>query len=481
MANANENILENNLLCCPITYDLFRDPVLAQDGFTYERQVIEEWIRNHGTSPMTRQPLSIEQLHPNRKVKELVDVFEQLLHQKDYQFKLDVDIKIMEGWPMFQAFGKTIYMAEWLRDKNNRPKVILLKLYGARARKEASFYANLSRHPHIIRTFGFVNDKDNPDKDKTVLLLQEYAPQGNFYDLLQRRKNVRNEKILIQIFLQIIDAMMFLAYNHIVHGDLACRNVLIFHFDENQPERNVIKITDFGLSRHSQLYSRTPGAVSATTTLNIVPIRYAAPEVLLPNATADVYTEKSDIYSMGVLMWEAYSRGSIPWEDIEDDKHVVERVQRGDLLPKPSNCSQSIWSIITKLWSKAPIDRPTFNELKYLLNEQYYSLGGMLENKNLEVSSINVPHGPNWAQINQPKLVPGAGQSHATQPTSMLFLPAQTYNNRSNNNAASSSLMSKQQIFDRIFKALIQPSRAPDGRLMDEEGYYNEDGSRSFF
>ncbi|CAF4074176.1 unnamed protein product [Rotaria sordida] len=111
--------------------------------------------------------------------------------------------------------------------------------------------------------------------------------------------------------------MICLASNHVVHGDLACRNVLVFRFDENQPERSVVKITDFGLSRHSQLYSRTPGA--ARTTLNIVPIRYAAPEVLSSNATSEAYTEKSDVYSMGVLMWEAYSRGSLPWMNIERD------------------------------------------------------------------------------------------------------------------------------------------------------------------
>jgi len=48
--------------------------------------------------------------------------------------------------------------------------------------------------------------------------------------------------------------MIYLVSNHVVHGDLACRNVLAFRFDEEEPEKIVIKITDFGLSKGSQLY-----------------------------------------------------------------------------------------------------------------------------------------------------------------------------------------------------------------------------------
>jgi len=102
------------------------------------------------------------------------------------------------------------------------------------------------------------------------------------------------------MFLQIIDAMVFLAYNHVVHGDLACRNVLVFRFDETNPKNNVVKVTDFGLSRQSKLYSKTSG--SAQTTLDIIPTRYAAPEILLASSESDNYTEKSDVYSMGILM-----------------------------------------------------------------------------------------------------------------------------------------------------------------------------------
>jgi hypothetical protein len=38
---------------CPIMYQLFRDPVIAQDGHTYERTAIEKWLEKNSTSPRT--------------------------------------------------------------------------------------------------------------------------------------------------------------------------------------------------------------------------------------------------------------------------------------------------------------------------------------------------------------------------------------------------------------------------------------------
>jgi hypothetical protein len=51
---------------CPITLDLMVDPVVASDGFTYERAAIEKWIKIKGTSPFTRAPLRSEMLRVPR-------------------------------------------------------------------------------------------------------------------------------------------------------------------------------------------------------------------------------------------------------------------------------------------------------------------------------------------------------------------------------------------------------------------------------
>lgn len=362
--------IPSDALSCPITLEIFRDPVMAQDGHTYEREAIEEWIQNNGTSPVTNQKLSIEHLAPNHAIKKVVDHFENSLREKRFQYVLDVDVRKKKGRALFQTFGKAIYHGEWLPNSDGRPEVILLKIDGARANKEASFYVDLSRHPHIVRTFGLVSDKDEDYDQNSIMLLQEYAPEGSLYELLSERKKPLKEKILIEIFLQIIDAMSYLALNHVVHGDLACRNVLVFRFNEKDPRNIVVKITDFGLSRHSKIY--TAVATVARTIVNIIPVRYSAPEILSTNVTANDYTEKSDVYAMGVLMWEAYSRGTMPWTNIQSDEEVIRRVENGEMLPQPAACSSQYWNIITKTWHRQPNQRPTFDQLQKLFKEQLH-------------------------------------------------------------------------------------------------------------
>ncbi len=59
-------------LLCPITLTIMKDPVLAPDGYTYERSAIEQWLQKHGTSPQTRQRINKNDLVPNRALCELL-------------------------------------------------------------------------------------------------------------------------------------------------------------------------------------------------------------------------------------------------------------------------------------------------------------------------------------------------------------------------------------------------------------------------
>ncbi len=58
--------------CCPITMDWFLDPVVTKYGDSYERDAIERHVRDHGTDPLSRRPLSLEDLFPNRAMREAV-------------------------------------------------------------------------------------------------------------------------------------------------------------------------------------------------------------------------------------------------------------------------------------------------------------------------------------------------------------------------------------------------------------------------
>jgi len=65
-------------LCCPISKQLMEDPVVAGDGFTYDRSTVEALFKHNGCSPMTRQPFKNRVLHQNQKVKsEIVSFKEQ--------------------------------------------------------------------------------------------------------------------------------------------------------------------------------------------------------------------------------------------------------------------------------------------------------------------------------------------------------------------------------------------------------------------
>merc|ERR1719324_1498336 len=54
---------------CPITGCLMRQPAMTPDGVTYDYDAIAEWLSNKQTDPSTNQPLSVDQLCPNRTVR----------------------------------------------------------------------------------------------------------------------------------------------------------------------------------------------------------------------------------------------------------------------------------------------------------------------------------------------------------------------------------------------------------------------------
>jgi serine/threonine protein kinase len=329
---------------------------MGDDGHTYERKAITEWLTINGRSPITRQPMNINSLKTNYTVKKMIEELRSTpqAQQAQCQFQLDVDIRKTRTRPLFQGFGKTIYEVEWIN--RSGPPIILLKIDGAKANREASFYVQLSCHPNIVRTFGLV--QCNPG---SVMLLQECARHGDLSELLRENGFKPTEKVLTRIFEQICDAMICLADNGIIHGDLACRNVLVFQYNSTDPEKILVKLTDFGLTRGSKLYSVVDSP--AMSTMPIIPIRYAAPEILRdPNRL--MYSEKSDVYSMAVLMWEACSCGQLPYSSLHNDNEVRQQKLNDKRLPYPPSCSDQLWKIFNDCWSLNSMDRPNFKTLK---------------------------------------------------------------------------------------------------------------------
>lgn len=58
---------------CPITGCLMRQPAMTPDGVTYDFDAIAEWLQQKNVDPSTNQPLSVDQLCPNRTVRSMIE------------------------------------------------------------------------------------------------------------------------------------------------------------------------------------------------------------------------------------------------------------------------------------------------------------------------------------------------------------------------------------------------------------------------
>jgi len=63
---------EDSEICCPITLMLFKEPVIASDGFMYEADSVKQLIRNHQVSPITRETLKKEYFQAKQKKSEVL-------------------------------------------------------------------------------------------------------------------------------------------------------------------------------------------------------------------------------------------------------------------------------------------------------------------------------------------------------------------------------------------------------------------------
>ncbi len=89
--------IDLSLVICPISHSIMFDPVLAEDGNTYERSFIEEWFRKKQTSPLTNKHIG-KHLTSNRAVKQLIDNVINALNDENSENckKKYVDINLLK-------------------------------------------------------------------------------------------------------------------------------------------------------------------------------------------------------------------------------------------------------------------------------------------------------------------------------------------------------------------------------------------------
>jgi len=57
---------------CPLSLDIMIDPVILSDGHSYERKYITQWIQQNPVSPITKQPISEQEIKPNVDLKQKI-------------------------------------------------------------------------------------------------------------------------------------------------------------------------------------------------------------------------------------------------------------------------------------------------------------------------------------------------------------------------------------------------------------------------
>ncbi|CAD5232101.1 unnamed protein product [Bursaphelenchus xylophilus] len=195
-------------------------------------------------------------------------------------------------------------------------------------------------HQHIIHLVGCVTDSISP------ILVLELCELGDLLNMLKGTNNALTQKDFLSIVWQIVDGMSYVASLSLIHRDLAARNILL-----SKPL--TAKIGDFGLCIHSEQ--------SATASSTRLPIKWTAIEALNGK-----FSEKSDIWSFGVLLYEIYSDGADPYPNIAAEV-LSNQLEKGARPQVPEKTPENIIPIMTSCWENDPENRPKFQDIQKIL------------------------------------------------------------------------------------------------------------------
>ncbi|KAH7385737.1 kinase-like domain-containing protein [Pyrenochaeta sp. MPI-SDFR-AT-0127] len=201
-------------------------------------------------------------------------------------------------------------------------------------RREIEIQSHLA-HPNILRLFGHFHDA------KCIFLILEFAGKGELYKHLRREQRFSEPKAA-QYIAQMASALKYLHKKHIIHRDIKPENILVGVYGE-------IKISDFGWSVHAPANRRT----TLCGTLDYLP-----PEML--SSLDNSYTEKVDLWSLGVLMFK-FLVGEAPFEDSQ--VMTKRRIVKGEYAV-PSFISSEAKDLIKKLLVLDPEKRISLEEVE---------------------------------------------------------------------------------------------------------------------
>ncbi|XP_021275692.1 uncharacterized protein LOC110410367 [Herrania umbratica] len=200
-------------------------------------------------------------------------------------------------------------------------------------------------HPNIVAFYGVVTDGPLT----SLATVAEYMVNGSLKQVLRRKDRTIDRRKRLIIAMDAAFGMEYLHEKNIVHFDLKSHNFLV---NMRDPHRPVCKIGDLGLSKIKQK-TLISGGVRGT-------IPWMAPELL--NTKNNLVTEKVDVYSFGIVMWELLT-GEEPYADLHSEE-IIAGIIKGTLRPKIPNWCDPAWrSLMERCWSIDHDSRPAFSEI----------------------------------------------------------------------------------------------------------------------
>lgn len=283
-------------------------------------------------------------------------------------FKIDYNTLTL-GKNLGQGGFGVVFQGTW-RHNDVAIKQLLIDDLSSDASKEFETEVQVMGKLHCPNIISFYGYSLSPK----YCIVMEYMPKGSLFSVL-RSGHPLEWNLRIKIATDIACGLAFLHQEKILHRDVKSLNVLL---DENLKA----KLTDFGLSKiknESHTCTSTKNAVGS--------LAWMAPELFNRKA---VYTQKSDIYSLGITLWELVSR-KIPFSDANDPALIPSWVENGEREEIPVNCPKKLSTLIQACWEgdadKRPDAEAVVTFLKSDCDEFRSFLPGFITSKN--VSSIS--------------------------------------------------------------------------------------------
>ncbi|MCL7044343.1 hypothetical protein MKW94_019727 [Papaver nudicaule] len=216
--------------------------------------------------------------------------------------------------------------------------------------KEALILSSL-HHPNVVSFYGIV--RDGPDG--SLATVTEFMINGSLKQFIQKKDRTIDRRKRLIIAMDAAFGMEYLHAKNIVHFDLKCENLLV---NMRDPHRPVCKIGDLGLSKVKQ-QTLVSGGVRGT-------LPWMAPELL--SGKSNMVTEKIDVYSFGIVMWELLT-GEEPYADMHCAS-LIGGIVHNSLRPEiPSWCDPEWKALMETCWASEPGERPSFSEISQRLRK----------------------------------------------------------------------------------------------------------------